>query len=165
MSALAAAGAASALLSFTQPALVAVGWTRLVLLNNLATFAIALVLTLALSKWGAVAVAWGYCARAYLSVPLSLVLLRRAVGINVAEISRGLVPSFLSACAMAAVLWLAHEVALQTVAPLLRMSIMIGMGALLYPLFLYILGPELVRGTLSEFAPVGQAIMRKFGRT
>jgi PST family polysaccharide transporter len=165
MSALAAAGAASALLSFTQPALVAVGWTRLVLLNNLATFAIALVLTLALSKWGAVAVAWGYCVRAYLSVPLSLVLLRRAVGINVAEISRGLVPSFLSACAMAAVLWLAHEVALQTVAPLLRMSIMIGMGALLYPLFLYILGPKLVRGTLSEFAPVGQAIMRKFGRT
>jgi len=165
MSALAAAGAASALLSFTQPALVAVGWTRLVLLNNLATFAIAVVLTLALSHLGAVAVAWGYCARAYLSVPLSLLLLRRAAGIDIKEVSRGLIPSFTAALVMASLLWLAHETLLADISSLARMGIMVTMGAFVYPVLLYLLGPNLVRGTLTEFAPVGQAIMRKFNRT
>jgi energy-converting hydrogenase Eha subunit H len=66
---------------------------------------------------------------------------------------------------MASLLWLAHETLLADLSSLARMGIMVTMGAFIYPVFLYLLGPNLVRGTLTEFAPVGQAIMRKFNRT
>ncbi len=164
MAALALAGAASALLSFTQPALVAVGWTRFVLINNLMTFAIALATTLVLSKWGAVAVAWGYCLRAYISIPLSLILLRRATNINISLVARGLAPSFAAACSMSAILWLAQEDLLVKVTPLHRIAVMIAAGAVLYPLFLVIFGRGLVRELLREIQPIREAAMRRFSR-
>ncbi|SMD00941.1 oligosaccharide flippase family protein [Novosphingobium sp. B1] len=144
MTALALAGAASALLSFTPPTLVAVGWTRFVLINNVSTFVIALVLTVILARWGAVAVAWGYCLRAYLSVPLSLVLLGRATDIDAVKVIKGLAPSFISASLMVGGLFLVQENLMTEVTPILRLLAMVAGGVLLYPAFLMIFGRKLV---------------------
>jgi hypothetical protein len=79
-------------------------------------------------------------------------------------VARGLVPSFLAACAMATLLWLAREAIMLHFSSLMRMSIMTAMGAALYPIFLCLFGRNLVRETLAEFTPVRHSIMRKFSR-
>ena len=164
MSALAVGGAASALQSFTQPALVVQGWTRLVAFNNLITFAIVVTLTFGLARWGAAAVAWGFCARGYLSIPLTFMLLTRRAGVDAGALARALFPSFLAALVMAGILWWSSLTVLADHRPWIRMGEMIALGGILYMMLLALLARRLVADVATEFRPMLNRMRRSSGQ-
>lgn len=161
MSMLAIGGAASALLSFTQPAMVVAGHKRFVVLNNLFNLGANIVIALVAVRWGATAVALGFSARAYFSVPFALMFLKRAIHIRILTVLRSLLPSFFSAVMMAVILYFLEQTLLAGHHPLLRMIETIALGAVIYALILCATGWRLIIETKQELLPLLLGGLRK----
>lgn len=145
---------AATLRYFVDPALIAVGRSRDVLRGNLLLLvgnACAATLT---APFGVAAVAAGQTAASYLTLPGLLAFLRRGVGVEPARALRGIAVPSLAAPAMALVLVGFRDIWLPDAAPIVRVSILVVLGALVYVLLLLLFGRTYLRRTLAEVRPL-----------
>ena len=105
------------------------------------------VLFFVVARWGIVAVAAAYVARAYLLLPLNLIALRVAIGVSPRRYFANFIPAFGACLAMALSLWLVSLLGLGDVS---RLHVTIGVGGAVYLLTLRWLAPALVRDLLSK---------------
>src|SRR3546814_9972760 len=70
---------------FASPSLGALGASRSLLVISLSQLGLTALFTFLAAPYGLFAVAWAYVARAYLTLPLQVILLKRASGIELAE--------------------------------------------------------------------------------
>jgi len=154
MSMLAIGGAASTILAFTHPALVAVGRTRFVFWNSLLNLGINVALALATVHWGATAVAFGYSVRAYIAIPFALAFLHKAIDVDFMKAMQAVFPTFLAATVMAGVLYLMREHLLTGFHPLPRMLLMVAAGGVLYAVALFAIGRKFVLEIKDEVMPL-----------
>ena len=145
---------AAVLRYFVDPALIAVGRSRDVLRGNLllvAGNACAAALT---APFGVGAVAAGQTAASYLTLPGLLALLQRGVGVAPLGALRGIAVPTVAALAMAAILVGVRELWLPAASPILRVSTLVPLGALIYLLLLWLFGRSYLRRTLAEVRPL-----------
>jgi PST family polysaccharide transporter len=154
MSLLASAGAAATIGYFSQPVLASVGRSDSALLTSFGTLVGNFVVALITVTFGLFWVAFGVSARSYLTTPLGLVLIKRATGVRVSEVLLGIAPSVLSATAMAAVLFGVKALFLASMHPILRMGVMIPLGAAVYSLCMLVIGRQLLSEVGAELQPV-----------
>jgi PST family polysaccharide transporter len=105
------------------------------------------VLFFVVARWGIVAVAAAYVARAYLLLPLNLIALRVAIGVSPRRYFANFIPAFSACLTMAVSLWLVSLLGLGDVS---RLLVSIGVGGAVYLLTLRWLAPALVRDLLSK---------------
>ncbi|WP_198402524.1 lipopolysaccharide biosynthesis protein [Rhodobacter sp. CZR27] len=94
---------------FAGPALAAVNRAQSVLAVAALQFAATLVLTAALVPFGLMAVAAAYVLRAYLTLPVQQVALRRHAGVEPRDTAAALAPPLLASLGMAAGVWMAKD--------------------------------------------------------
>lgn len=111
---------------------------KLLAINTVAN----VVLFFIVARWGIVAVASAYVARAYLLLPLNLVGLRAAIGVSPRRYFGNFIPALGSCAAMAVVIGL---VSLLGLGDLSRLLLSIALGGAAYMLSLRFMAPELVR--------------------
>jgi PST family polysaccharide transporter len=161
---LAFAGGASTLNSFSVPALIAMGRTRLVLVQSMYALATNILIVLLTVKFGVVMVATGFAVRGYLVNPFILYLLKRGIGLDIGEAVRGIAPPFISAMIMAAVLLVAKFEFMMGLPPIERLVILVPCGVLVYVAALLILGRSYVREMRSELTPFVLKFRAKLAR-
>ena len=111
---------------------------KLLAINTVAN----VVLFFIVARWGIVAVASAYVARAYLLLPLNLVALRAAIDVSPRRYFRNFLPALGSCATMAIVIGL---ISLLGVGDLTRLLLSIALGGAAYILSLRFMAPELVR--------------------
>ena len=161
---LAFAGGAATLNSFSTPALVATGRTRLVLMQSLYSLASNVLLVLLTVKFGVVVVAIGFAVRGYLVNPFVLYLLRRGIGLDIWETVRGIAPPFASAMIMAIVLLCAKFELMMGLPPIVRLAILVPCGVLVYVGALFTIGRAYMREMRSELVPFVHKFRAKLAR-
>ena len=136
---------------FAAPALFALGHSRAMRWVALLQFALTLGLSLAVAHLGLAAIAMAYVARAYLTLPVQVLLLRRHAGVSIRSLCRAILPPLIAALAMAAGLlglWgearalLPHDAA--------WLAAMVAVGALVYAAAILTLDRD-VRATAFSF--------------
>jgi O-antigen/teichoic acid export membrane protein len=167
MAVLALLGGAGTLNYFSGPALSAAGKTQLLFWQTLISFLSTVAITAALLKFGVLWVAVGITVRAYLVVPVALLMLKRGLQLDPMAVVRGVLPPFVSAVGMGLILLALKIGLLQDMVPLLRLAIMVPCGALLYGAKLWIFGRSYSAEMHTELAPIVQrlAIWRRGDRT
>jgi O-antigen/teichoic acid export membrane protein len=89
---------------FAAPALFALGQSRAMRWVALLQFVLTLGLSLAVAHLGLAAIAMAYVARAYLTLPVQILLLRRHAGMSIRSLGRAILPPLIASLAMAAAL-------------------------------------------------------------
>jgi O-antigen/teichoic acid export membrane protein len=162
MSMFALFGGAGTLNYFSGAALSAVGRTRLVLCTNLFSLISSIILTVVLVKYGIWAVALGFAVRAHLVVPFVLMMLKRGLHLRPIAAIRGILPPFLAASVMALLLVLLKLEVLGDLSPLVRLAILVPVGAALYVGGLFLFGRKYVKEMQTELAPIVNRFLRRF---
>jgi PST family polysaccharide transporter len=132
MAVLALAIAPVTLVHFAQPALAALGRTQLVLMSSVATFLMNAIAALATVSFGVVAVAAGQTARAHVSAPFALHMLRKGLGLTILRSLRSIMEPAAASALMAAVVVATRLSILEDVSPVVRLVICVILGAALY---------------------------------
>jgi PST family polysaccharide transporter len=132
MAVLALAIAPVTLVHFAQPALAALGRTQLVLMSSVATFVMNAIAALATVSFGVVAVAAGQTARAHVSAPFALHMLRKGLGLTILRSLRSIMEPAAASALMAAVVVATRLSILEDVSPVVRLVICVILGAALY---------------------------------
>jgi PST family polysaccharide transporter len=160
MTALALVVAPATLVYFADPALTAVGRTKLILVSSLARIMLSTVVALATVTFGSVAVAAGQTARAHVTTPVTLLMLSRGIGLPVKEAVRNLVAPCGSALAMAAVVTALRLTLLSDFTAPIRLLGSVLIGSVLYIGLLLILAPRYTSDTLHELLPLLPSFLR-----
>jgi PST family polysaccharide transporter len=163
MSVLALLGGANTLNNFSSPALTSVGKTRLVFMTNLVALASSAVIALALVRYGVVAVAIGFTARAYLTIPFVLWMLKRGLGLSPADAIKGLLPPFAVAAVMALSLLAIKHFWLSDFGPAARLAMIIPLGAVLYGFGLMLFARRYVEDLRKEVRPLISRLEKMLG--
>lgn len=150
MTAMALTAGPAVLMYFAQPALAAAGKAPFVLLSNLAMLIGNTVAALLTMGWGVVAVAAGHSARGHLTLPFSLTLLRKGIGVRGWTAIRNILPTYLAAALMALVLTLARFFLLSELGELGRVALMMSVGPLIYLAVLLLFAPGFVKQARDE---------------
>jgi O-antigen/teichoic acid export membrane protein len=153
MAAMALVVAPATLLYFTPPALAALGRTRLMLVSNLAVLVLNVIVALATVNFGAVAVAAGQSARAHVTAPLALSMLRRGVGLPIGQSLRSIVEPAIAAALMGATVVVARLYVLEDLSPLPRLAICVVLGAVGYACLLLTVARRHTAEAMLELAP------------
>jgi O-antigen/teichoic acid export membrane protein len=160
MSAMALVAGPAVLMYFAQPALAAAGKAQFVLLSNIASLIGNTVIAFLTMGWGMVAVAAGQSARAHLTLPFSLSLLNKGIGVHGWTAIRNILPPYAAAVVMALALTLGRLFLLGGVGEFGRVAIMVAVGPLLYAGALFCFSPRYLRDGLAELAPLVPARFR-----
>lgn len=160
MTALALVVAPATLVYFADPALTAVGRTKLILVSALARIMLSALIALATVSFGSVAVAAGQTARAHVTTPVTLLMLSQGLGLPVKEAVRNLVAPCCAALAMAAVVTVLRLTLLSDVTPLMRLLGSALTGSVLYVSLLLALAPRYTADTLQELLPLLPSFLR-----
>lgn len=139
---------------FFNAAMTSSGKSALVLKSAAASWAANLMMTVVTIPFGVVKVAWGQSVRPHLTLPFSLWLLNRGIGLKPSELLRAILPAWLSALAMVGILYLMGRTVLSDMTPIERMSIMIAAGGPLYLLGLLLIGRDTLREGWKELGPL-----------
>lgn len=139
------------LMYFAQPALAAAGHAPLVMLSNLAMLVGNTIVALLTMGWGVVAVAAGHSARAHLTLPFSLRLLRKGIGVSGATAIANILPAYGAGALMALVLVAVRVLLLEDASPFVRILIPLVAGPLIYTGILLLFAGRLMREMRSEF--------------
>jgi PST family polysaccharide transporter len=153
MAALALVVVPSTLLYFTPPALVALGRTRLILVSNLAMLVLNAIAALATVSFGVVAVAAGQSVRAHVTAPFALGMLQKGVGLPIGKSLRSIVEPGIAAALMGATVVAARLYALEHLSPILRLSICVILGAVVYACLLLTVARRCTVETMLELTP------------
>jgi O-antigen/teichoic acid export membrane protein len=140
------------LVTFSQPALIAVGRTRLVLASNLVMLVLNAIAALATVSFGIVAVAAGQVARAHLTMPFVLHMLRKGIGLSFGQSLRSIADPAIAAGLMAAVVVLAR-LALDDFPASIRLVLCVMIGAAIYVLLLLTIARRYTAETMFELLP------------
>lgn len=138
-------------LYFLYPALTAVGRTQFVLFSNIAAFIANLATSLLTVGFGIVQVAAGSAVRAHLTLPFAFALLRRGLHVEWSRALLGILPPFVAAAIMALVVTAVRHWLLMEWHIIPRLTAMIGIGAIIYPLVLVAIGRRFLSENLGEF--------------
>jgi O-antigen/teichoic acid export membrane protein len=135
---------------FAGPALSAVGQSASIRWMVTVQLALTTVLSLAVVRFGLMAVAAAYVLRAYLTVPLQMWMLKRSSGIDPLNTLRTVASPLIASAIMAGVVLLAKS----QITPLLpgavlRLTILVGIGVVTYLVLLALLEPKLLRDFVS----------------
>lgn len=118
---------------FASPSLGAVGASRSLFVIGICQLGLTALFTLLAAPYGLIAVAWAYVARAYLTLPLQIVLLERASGIGFGQtVSAVWAPLAASTVMGVAIYFALPATLLWTDNNWLRLAAIIVAGALLY---------------------------------
>lgn len=105
------------------------------------------VLFFVVARWGIVAVAAAYVARAYFLLPLNLIGLRAAIGISARRYFKNFIPAVSACVAMAIGIW---AVSLLSLSDLGRLMMSVAVGAIVYVLTLQRVAPALAADLASK---------------
>jgi len=153
MAVLALAAIPTVLVTFVQPALVAVGRTRLVVVENFGVLVLSAIVALATVNFGVVAVAAGRAARSYLTAPFMLNMLRKGIGLPVGQSLRSIWEPAVAAALMSAVVALVRLYVLNDLSPIVRLPICMTLGAAIYVVFLLTIARRYTAETMLELTP------------
>jgi O-antigen/teichoic acid export membrane protein len=165
LTALALVVAPATLLYFAPPALAALGRTQLVLLSGLATFVTNAIAALVTVSFGVVAVAVGQTARAHVTAPIALHMLRKGVGLPVFGALRSIVEPGVASLLMAAVVALVRLHVLEDLSPLARLAICVILGATVYAGLLLAIFRAYVVEVMLEIIPTLPPAVRRVAET
>jgi PST family polysaccharide transporter len=143
----------STLLHFAPPALTALGRTRLVLVSSIATLVMNAIAALATVSFGVVAVAAGQAARAHVTAPFALGMLRKGVGLPIGRSLRSIVEPAIAAGLMAAIVVAARLFVFENLSPFPRLMICVGIGAIAYFILLLTVARRYAAETVLELTP------------
>lgn len=127
---------------FASPSLSALGAGRSLITLATVQLAASVVLTLSALPFGLFAVAWSYVARAYLTVPLQMWLLRRASGIGPSTTIAAIWAPLAASSVMGVMLFVAHRMAAGRVDDVTLLGTLISAGGALYGVLLLALSPQ-----------------------
>lgn len=161
MAALALVVAPATLLHFTPPALAALGRTRLILVSSLASLVLNTITALATVSFGVVAVAAGQSARAHVTAPFALAMLRRGVGLPIHRSLRSIVEPGIAAALMGATVVATRLYILDDLSPFLRLIICVPLGVVVYACLLLTVARRYTADTMLELAPHLPAAARR----
>lgn len=141
------------LLYFAQSALAALGRTRLILASNLGLLVANAAAALATVSFGVTAVAAGHTARAHITAPFALSMLRRGVGLQVGPLLRSIAEPALAAALMAVAVAAMRLYVLHDHAPLPRLAVCVVLGVLVYGVLLLTVARRYTAETMLELLP------------
>jgi len=153
MAALALMVTPATLLYYSQPALASLGRTRLVLASNLGVCVLNALAAVVTVSFGPVAVAAGQSARAYITAPFALSILRRGIGVSIVQSLRSIMAPASAATVMMVVVIGVRLYALEDIPVSLRLVISVALGTIVYAGLLLIFGRGYTLGILLEVAP------------
>jgi O-antigen/teichoic acid export membrane protein len=134
---------------FTGPALTSAGRTRLVLIFIGVASVGNLIAALSGAAFGLLFVAVALVVRDHLTLPLFLWLLKQGIGLEPMRAVRAVLPSYLAAAAMAALVFAVKSLMDPGLA---RLGVSVAVGAVSYPLILRVFAPAFLRGSVSEIS-------------
>ena len=144
-------GAAPAVLGYmTFSALTALGRNRHVFWINVASVASSLAVAAIAAPFGLLAIALGLAIRAYVAGAANMLVLRRAVGVDLVELARALLPPFVSAAVMSITVLIVERNALAGSATWFRLLVAVAVGGVLYPALLWIFWTRYLGDALDE---------------
>ena len=127
---------------FASPSLGALGASRSLLLIGVSQLGLTALFTFFAAPYGLFAVAWAYVARAYLTLPLQIIALRRASGIGLHDTWAAIWQPLAASALMGVVLYHALPRSAGLLPnPWLRLALIIMAGTLVYGLALIALSP------------------------
>jgi O-antigen/teichoic acid export membrane protein len=148
------AGGAATLIYFVAPALTATGRSDLVFRMNVTSFVAVLTTALLTVPFGLTAVAAGFAAQCYLTLPLTLLYLRRGTGLRIRDVLVGQLPPFLSALLMFAVVVLIDRYVHAGLNHLEALATLVPIGAAIYVLAIMLVARRHALSTLQELKPL-----------
>jgi O-antigen/teichoic acid export membrane protein len=160
MTALALVVAPATLVYFADPALAAVGRTKLIMISAFARVMLSALVALTTVMFGSVAVAAGQTARAHITAPVTLLMLHRGLGLSMKDAVRNLIAPCGSALMMATVVTVLRLTLLSDIAAPMRLGVSVLTGSVLYVGLLLILAPRYTSETLQELLPLLPPILR-----
>lgn len=160
LSTLALIGGAATLSYFVQPLLAAAGKAHLASARSLLTLVSNSIVCLATAPFGIVPMATAFMIRAYVGIIPTVYLLKSSLGLDPKVALKGLMPSFLSAAAMALVLLGFNFYFGESFNPIQRILMMVPLGAAVYVIFLLIFFRNFVRKNLKELNEIRASLKR-----
>jgi PST family polysaccharide transporter len=145
---------------FAVPALAAVGASRMILYQNIASLVAVWTCASIFAPFGVASVAAGQVISTYLVIPLYLLQLKRAVGLRFSAALTGTLPPLAAGGAMVAGLWALRLLALGGAPPLVRLIVTVPLGALIYFAVLAVVFRKHLRVVLADVAPVLPAALK-----
>jgi len=145
--------APATLLYFVQPALTALGRTKLVLASNLLTLVLNAVAALATVKFGVVAVAAGQTIRSFVTAPFALSILQKAIGLPMVQAMKSVAEPFIAAAAMAAAVLAARLYVFDSLSAPARLFLCVVLGSALYACLLLTVGRRQLGEVILELIP------------
>jgi len=152
---------AAALNYFFTPVLTAAGNTRYSFFYFLSAVIGNGVLAFFAAPFGTVAIAASQTARAYISLPLPLTFLRRAIGLPQLTALRSVAAPFLAAAVMGAVMAAVKWQAMASLSAPLRLALMTLLGTLVYSVLMLTFGRASLRRNFNELKPLLPAGLRR----
>lgn len=149
---------------FLNPVLVAVGHSRDLAIYSVIKIALATAFTLAALPHGVAAVAAALALRGWITVPMVVVLLRRACGLPWGSLMRALWPPLVGSGGMAAATLAVGLQAAPTLSPAVLLMVQVAFGAVLYVLIMLTLGRAFVSESARQLLPVMPVPMREWLR-
>lgn len=153
MTLLAIAAVPTALITFVQPALVAVGRTRLALSSNFIVLVASTAAVLVAVPFGIVAVAIARAVRAHATAPYMLSALRKGVGLPIGQALRSVWEPWTAAAAMCAAVMLARLYVFDDIVPFARLLICVALGGVVYLVLLLTIARRYTAETMLELMP------------
>ena len=152
---------AAALNYFFTPVLTAAGNTRYSFIYFLSAVVGNGVLAILAAPFGAVAVAASQTARAYISLPLPLVFLRRAIGLPLRSVLNSIAAPFFASAVMGLVMAGAKWEAMATMVAPVRLVLLALLGAAVYAVLMATFGRASLRRNFNELKPLLPAALRR----
>lgn len=153
-----------ALNQFSSPSLGALGASRGLLFIALAQLSLTAVFTLASVPYGVFAVAWAYVARAYLMLPLQIMLLKRVSGIGFRHTWNAIWQPFTASIVMGVILYAVRPMTAIVsdrggipfhLGPWIALLLNVAIGAVIYGLALIVLSPFWRAQAMKTFRKLG----------
>lgn len=152
MAALALGVLPATLLTFSQPALIAVGRTRLVLASNLLVLVMNSIVAFAVVSFGVVAVAVAQVVRAHLMAPIGLHMLTKGICLSFGQSLRSVAEPGIAAGLMATMVVLVR-LALDDFPTTIRLTLCVMLGAAVYAVLLLTVARRYTAETMLELLP------------
>jgi O-antigen/teichoic acid export membrane protein len=139
---------------FAVPALAAVGASRMILYQNIASLIAVWICASIFAPFGVASVAAGQVLSTYLVIPVYLLQMRRAVGLSFGAALAGTVPPLVAGSVMVGALWAAKLLVLSDLHPLVRLAVIVPLGAGVYFAVLAVGFRKHLREVLADVGPV-----------
>lgn len=140
----------SVIMYFFTPALASAGRSALSFRHFIVAFFVNIAVAIVAIPFGLFAIASGKTIESHLTLPYGLKLLRQGIGLRMIEVFRAIGPAYLSALTMAAALTVLSNFALQNLSPVVRLGVMVPLGAILYTALLAVFARKYLVSNIEE---------------